>query len=151
MWKEIIETNGIYSISEDGFVRNNGTNRILKFDLNSKGYYRVTLFNKHYLVHRLVGLYYVPNPDNKPQINHKDKNKLNNHYTNVEWCTNEENQQHSYASGRRAGSFTNEDVIYIRTINKKAKELAIEFDCKLITIYKIRDFSLYKTVLSPPY
>lgn len=49
----------------------------------------------HRTVHRLVGVSFVPNPDNKPYINHIDGDKTNNHADNLEWCTNQENQLHS--------------------------------------------------------
>lgn len=50
-------------------------------------------------IHRLVALAYLPNISEKPQINHKDGNKLNNDVTNLEWCTNSENQLHAWANG----------------------------------------------------
>lgn len=72
-------------------------------DINRYGYQIIRRTNKdgsHYRIslHRLVALCYIPNPYNKPQINHKDGNKLNNDISNLEWCTASENIIHSYNS-----------------------------------------------------
>lgn len=66
---------------------------------NSNGYARVKLNGKFHFVHRLVANAFVPNPENKPQINHKDGNKLNNRADNLEWCTNSENIKHALSTG----------------------------------------------------
>ena len=52
-------------------------------------------------VHRLVALAYIPNPDSKPAINHIDADPLNNHVSNLEWCTIRENNQHTIRLGRK--------------------------------------------------
>jgi len=86
-----------YSISNFGNIINDNNGRLLKIRL-SNGYNRVRLYDKNvgknYFVHRLVAEYFLPNPDNKPQINHIDGNKLNNHISNLEWNTHSENQLH---------------------------------------------------------
>lgn len=86
-----------YSVSNFGNVKNNKTNKLLK--LNKKaGYYHVSLTNnttrKNFKVHRLVCFAFLENPENKPEVNHKDKNKLNNNLENLEWVTRKENCIH---------------------------------------------------------
>lgn len=89
---------GKYLISTWGRVYSFNSNKFLIGEINEKGYCRVTLSkngkHKHYKVHRLVAEAFIPNPYNKPQVNHKDGNKLNNSIANLEWVTNQENQDH---------------------------------------------------------
>jgi hypothetical protein len=85
-----------YQVSSFGKVRNKNTGRILKQAMMG-GYYCVGLSNKKtktFSVHQLVSKAFIPNPENKPQVNHKDKNSLNNNLTNLEWVTNQENSKH---------------------------------------------------------
>lgn len=90
IWKPITGYENRYLISNFGRVKSLRTNTILKQELR-RDYYSVQLFNgrryKHFRVHRLVGLMFIPNPSNYPYINHKDENKLNNYVDNLEWCT----------------------------------------------------------------
>lgn len=90
-WKNIIGYEGLYEVSNKGNVRNVRRNTLLKLSKNYYGYIRVALSKngiKTWLrVHRLVAQAFLPNPDNLPQINHKDEDKLNNCVENLEWCT----------------------------------------------------------------
>jgi hypothetical protein len=75
-----------YSISNKGLVKNDETNKLIKGTL-SNGYLRVKIYGKYICIHRLVGLIFIPNPENKPIIQHKDLNKQNNIIENLKWAT----------------------------------------------------------------
>ena len=88
-----------YCITEDGRVYSLITNKFLAETLMSSGYKKSHTKNdldewKNLSIHRAVAMMYVDNPDNKPFVNHIDENKLNNHYTNLEWVTDAENKQY---------------------------------------------------------
>ena len=110
-----------YEITRDGQVINKNTNHTLIPQPNGKGYLRVSIGKKLYFVHRLVAEKYIPNPENKEQVNHKDGNKLNNHVDNLEWVTNQENRNHAvennlHLQGEQCpwSKLTESDVRFIR-------------------------------------
>lgn len=96
-----------YYVTKTGLVFRENSKKPLRYD-TSTPYYRVTLCidgkaQKH-LVHRMVAETYIPNPCNKPQVNHKDLNKRNNDVTNLEWVTVQENSLHSYLNSSDYGN-----------------------------------------------
>lgn len=125
-WRDIKGYEGIYRVSNYGRVKRtpftqelvcpqntsviikiSHKERILKGAPNKRtNHLRVTLsigkkeLEKRFLVHRLVAQEFIPNPENKPCINHIDSNPLNNHISNLEWVTNKENSQHALKNNR---------------------------------------------------
>lgn len=99
----------MYAIREDGEVHSGKLDIFLTQRTNLNGYKIVTLDGEQLAVHRLVALHFLPNPYQYPQVNHKDGNKANNHVTNLEWCSAEQNAQHALETGLRSG-FVHVDV-----------------------------------------
>lgn len=101
-WKDIPSEiiNGVngYKISNYGRVKNH-KGKITNGSNHESGYLWVSISPKQYLLHRLVAKVFIPNPQNKEQVNHIDGNKTNACVSNLEWCSNKENSQHAHDNG----------------------------------------------------
>ena len=126
IWKHYLYN---YDISNFGRLRNNKTNHILKPNLVGRGYLGICVSlgsrNKYKMIkiHRAVAETFIPNPNNLPQVNHIDCNKLNNRADNLEWCDNQYNTQHAEDNGlikhykreeNPSAKLKEEDVRFIR-------------------------------------
>lgn len=146
MKKNTTYTLNDYIITKKGEIINKHNNHKLKPQPNGKGYLRVIIGKKRYFVHRLVAEKYIPNPNNKLQVNHKNGNKLDNCVENLEWVTNKENRDHAVENGLHlCGSkcpyakLNENDVIYILTHkNLNNLQLSKMFNVNKNTIQDIK-------------
>jgi hypothetical protein len=103
IWKDIIEYEGIYQVSNYGRVINIKSNKIKMFAKHSNGYLCVHLYKSGkcsaQLLHRVVVQHFIENNENKPCVNHIDGDKHNNHVDNLEWVTYLENAKHAWEKG----------------------------------------------------
>lgn len=171
--KGIVKFGEYYEVSNLGNIRSidreiimrNGVKRfykshLLKHKKNNRDY-SIVIFNKNdeqitYLVHRLVALAFIPNPDNLPEVNHKDGNKDNNCVDNLEWVSSKENANHARKNGliNQHGQnsvnskLSDEEAIKIRDLwftgNYTQRELAEMFNVAQTTISRIVRRRVYK-------
>ncbi|MBQ3444471.1 MAG: NUMOD4 motif-containing HNH endonuclease [Selenomonadaceae bacterium] len=171
IWRNVTDYvgyEGLYQISTYGRFQSlhYGYRRILKWSISEKGYAMVTMCNKSTKkavpVHVLVAKAFIPNPENKPEVNHKDGNKLNNHVNNLEWVTGKENVRHAWRNGlvkqkngteNHNAKLKKEDVLYIRQHYKPyhhkfgVAALAREFNVSPQTIFNVITRKTYKNII----
>ena len=118
--KDIKGYEGLYAITSCGKVWSYRAQKFLKPQKGKDGYLYVNLYKdekgKKYAVHRLVAEAYIPNPDNKPQVNHKDENKEHNWIGNLCWATASENINYGTRNARVAEK--NSISVYCEELNK---------------------------------
>ena len=146
-----IETH--YEVSNKGNVRNSNTGKILQPGVSNCGYLRVGIYyvkdNRQYYihgsVHRLVAIAFIPNPDNLPQVNHKDGNKTHNWVENLEWSSSSDNDYHAYATGLKKKIYGENSHLH------KYSRDAIEKACELMESgkYVLREISEMTAVPVP--
>lgn len=169
VWKPINGFESSHEVSNLGRVRSldrvDSTGRhvngkVLSNIIQTSGYEAIVIANcgksKRSLVHRLVAEAFVPNPENKPQVNHKNGNKTDNRSKNLEWVTRSENMTHSYAFLGRVSpmrgnhrpatwtrKLTDEQVNQIKDDCSPASTLAKKYGVSKTTIYNVRKGKYY--------
>lgn len=160
--KEIEGYEGRYSITKEGEVYSHIRNRNLVPYKDSNGYFMIGLRKdgnrKMYKLHRIIAEHFIPNLDNKPQVNHKNGIKVDNNLDNLEWVTNAENVQHAFDNGLAVGLkgeknpssiLTEADVKEIRDLIKegmKLKEIASSYNISRRSINNIKLNRTWKDV-----
>jgi len=161
IWKPIKDFETYCEISNLGNVRSLRTGKLRKLQIHTDGYYCLIFFvNKlrhTKYIHRLIAEAFIPNPDNKPEINHIDGNKKNNNILNLEWCTHKENIDHAYnnnlikinrGENKNNHKLTDNDVILIRSLNNiKQIDIAKKFNISTKTIRDILNNKTWKHLL----
>ena len=154
IWKQVHNYENRYAVSNYGRVKSlkkphRSYEKILKPMLQC-GYHTVDLGDgvkiKRFLVHRLVCTAFWENKENKPQVNHKDGNKLNNNADNLEWNTRSENQLHAFEKGLRtakgdknnSSKLNEEQVLKIFNDKRIYKLISLEYNISVPTISDIK-------------
>tara|TARA_R110000851_G_scaffold322648_1_gene488795 strand:+ start:134 stop:841 length:708 start_codon:yes stop_codon:yes gene_type:complete len=142
VWKDVKEVSGYYQVSDHGDVRRTSSGRLLKPKKDKDGYLEYCLCvdnkRKYRRGHRLVAIAFIPNIENKPEVNHKDNIKHHNYLGNLEWVTDAENNQHYYAdyhSEDKGLCNLNhkdwQDILKLHIEGKSYKEISKVFNLKV--------------------
>lgn len=152
IWKDIEGFEGLYQVSNYGRVKGLKTNTILKPNEHT-GYLRVQLSKNgkqtNHFIHRLVARTFIPNPENKPEVNHKDADKKNNHVENLEWVTSKENSRHAVQQGLikngselKNSKLVESDIPKIREMIKQGhtySQIGKRFGISKTTVWQIKE------------
>lgn len=143
IWKDVVGFEGLYQVSNLGRIKSLSKNvgfyfrkeKILSNCYQNNGYLVVNLSKKTEVsrksIHRLVAQAFIPNPERKAQVNHKDGNKQNNCVSNLEWCTDSENKRHAFKTGLNKHT----PPIRIGKENGSSKSV-IQYDCSMSFVKK---------------
>ena len=157
-WLPIAGHEGLYEISSYGRVKSfwRATEKILSPCIVGSGYKGLTLRDKShshspYLVARLVAKHFVPNPDNKPEVNHINGIKADNWAENLEWVTRGENIHHSFATGLRSNHGENHPKVKLTKLQVERIRLMHEVTpkfslTKIARLFNVQRPAIYKIV-----
>lgn len=145
-----------YAVTENGDVWSYVSNKWMTPSVNYRGYLVIcahrNCITSHPYIHQLVALAFIPNPENKHQVNHIDGNKQNNHISNLEWVTNQENAKHARENGLMPHAvFTDEDVYLIcRELanGRSSTEISKLYGYPYDSVYQIRRGENWKHISS---
>lgn len=158
-WKDIKDYEGLYQVSNLGNVIGIKSGKILKIYKSKRGYCMIGLYknnnNKNFSIHRLVAMAFIPNPYNKPCVNHKNGILTDNMVENLEWCTYSENLKHAFETLGRIipnRKLTVSQVIEIReqfklNPKKSCNKIGLEYGVNEHTIRRIKHNTLYKSAV----
>jgi hypothetical protein len=172
IWKDVPGYENMYQVSNLGNVKSLErfvkTKKGYSFKINEKilsinkdryGYLSsllaINATKKLFKNHRLVAMAFIPNPENKPQVNHINGIKYDNKLENLEWCTQSENQKHAYKNGLQKNmvgcenynsKLKNEDVYAIKQDNRSDAKIAKDYNVSKTLIYKIKHNQLWKHI-----
>ena len=155
-YRDVVGFEAYYQISNLGNVFSKRSNRVLKQTKCKKGYWNFATkiggrngIAHYFRIHRLVAEAFIPNPESKPYVNHKDGCKTNNMLSNLEWVTASENSAHAWATGLRLPSnrkLTADQVREIRASNLSQRKLGEIYGIDQVNIGRIKRRETYKDV-----
>lgn len=135
----ILGYEGRYSAAKNGRIYTHKFKRFLNPYKDKQGYLKIDLINKSFTLHRIIAKAFIPNPKNKPEVNHKNGIKADNKVSNLEWVTARENVMHAFKTGLR------KKEVYIKAARENGKimrafsmkqvnEIKKEYSCGNITM-----------------
>jgi len=162
-YRDVVGFEEYFQVSNLGNVFSKRSNRILKQTKSKTGYWTFATkiggrngTNHCFRVHRLVAEAFIPNPENKPFVNHIDGCKTNNMLSNLEWVTASENSLHAWSTGLQPPrpshlrKLTADQVREIRTSTKTDRELASIYEINHVSIGRIKRGEAYKDIPDIP-